>query len=135
MAALVLDNPVVSVNGITWPFVNQISINRSRPVTAYKTFGTVGQQQAISTQSEDSFTLRAIQGGGTAELGALIEPIYGTLATVVVTQNAGSVTAENPSYTAVCAVAEYNPVDGEPGDLVQVPMTWPVNGQWARATS
>lgn len=135
MARRALKDPVVTVNGVAWPFVTSITISQNYQVNEHDEFGSPGKVRVDAGLSDNSLSITAVQGDGTAELDALITPILGSFATVVVQAAAGSVSTTNPSWTAECFVQEYMPIDGARGETVIPSMTWPVNGVWTRATS
>jgi hypothetical protein len=82
-----------------------------------------------------NLTLEFHQDFGAASVDATLFPLLNTLATVVIKPTSGTVTATNPSYTAVCLVNAYQPFASAVGDLATLSVTWPVSGTVTRATA
>ena len=82
-----------------------------------------------------SLTLSFMQDFGASSVDATLYPLLNTAATVVITPTSGSVTATNPSYTAVCLVNQYSPFASSVGDIATLSVTWPVSGTVTRATA
>jgi hypothetical protein len=82
-----------------------------------------------------SVTLSFMQDFGASSVDATIYPLFNTAATVVITPTSGTVTATNPSYTAVCLVNQYTPFASSVGDIATLSLTWPVSGTVVRATA
>jgi hypothetical protein len=82
-----------------------------------------------------SVTLEFHQDFGAGSVDATLFPLLNTLATVVIRPTSSSVSATNPSYTAVCLVNQYQPFASSVGDLATLSVTWPVSGTVVRGTS
>lgn len=82
-----------------------------------------------------SVTLSFMQDFGAASVDATLYPLLNTAATVVIKPTSGTVTATNPSYTAVCLVNQYSPFASSVGDIATLSVTWPVSGTVTRATA
>ena len=82
-----------------------------------------------------SITLEFHQDFGAGSVDATLFPLLNTLATVVIKPTSSSVSATNPSYTAVCLVNQYQPFASSVGDLATLSVTWPVSGTVSRGTS
>lgn len=82
-----------------------------------------------------SVTLEFHQDFGAASVDATLFPLLNTLATVVIKPTSSTVSATNPSYTAVCLVNQYQPFASSVGDLATLSVTWPVSGTVVRGTS
>lgn len=80
-------------------------------------------------------TLSFMQDFGASSVDATLFPLLNTLATVVVTPTSGTVSATNPSYTAICLVNQYSPFASSVGDIATLSVTWPVSGTVVRAVS
>jgi hypothetical protein len=76
-----------------------------------------------------------MQDFGASSVDATLYPLINTAATVVITPTSGTVTATNPSYTAVCLVNQYSPFASSVGDIATLSVTWPVSGTVTRATA
>ena len=82
-----------------------------------------------------SLTLNFMQDFGAGSVDATLNPLLGTLATVIIKPTSGTVTATNPSYTMTCLVNQYNPFASSVGDIATLSVTWPVSGSVTRATA
>jgi len=82
-----------------------------------------------------SLTLSFMQDFGAASVDATLYPLLNSAATVVIKPTSGTVTATNPSYTAVCLVNQYSPFASSVGDIATLSITWPVSGTVSRATA
>jgi hypothetical protein len=82
-----------------------------------------------------SVTLEFHQDFGAGSVDATLFPLLNTLATVVIKPTSSTVSATNPSYTAVCLVNQYQPFASSVGDLATLSVTWPVSGTVSRGTS
>lgn len=82
-----------------------------------------------------SVTLSFLQDFGAGAVDATIYPLLNTLATVVIKPTSGTVTATNPSYTAVCLVNSYSPFASSVGDIATLSVTFPISGTVTRATA
>lgn len=81
-----------------------------------------------------SITLSFMQDFGASSVDATLFPLLNTLATVVIAPTSGTVTATNPSYTAVCLVNSYSPFASSVGDIATLSVTWPTSGTITRGT-
>jgi hypothetical protein len=70
-----------------------------------------------------------------ASVDSVLFPLLNSLATVVLVPTSGTVSATNPSYTAVCLVNQYQPFASAVGDLATLSVTWPTSGTVVRATA
>lgn len=82
-----------------------------------------------------SLTLSFMQDFGASSVDATLYPLFNTLATVVIVPTSGTVSATNPSYTAVCLVNQYSPFASSVGDIATFSVTWPTSGTITRATA
>ena len=89
----------------------------------------------IGGLKDGSLTLDFHQDFGSSAVDATLFPLLGTQATVVIKPTSGSVTATNPSYTALCLVTQYQPFASNVGELATLSVTWPTSGSVTRATA
>jgi hypothetical protein len=82
-----------------------------------------------------SVTLSFLQDFGAGSVDATLFPLFNTLATVVIVPTSGTITATNPSYTAVALVNQYMPFASSVGDIATLSVTWPTSGTVSRGTS
>jgi hypothetical protein len=92
-------------------------------------------RERIGGLKTGSLTLQFMQDFGAASVDATLFPLFNTLATVVIVPTSGTVTATNPSYTAVCLANSYTPFASSVGDIATLSVTWPTSGTVTRATA
>ena len=97
-------------------------------------FGTTFRER-IGGLKSGSLTLQFMQDFAASSVDATLFPLYNTLATVVITPTSSSVSATNPSYTAVALVNSYSPFASSVGDIATFSITLPTSGTVTRATS
>jgi hypothetical protein len=89
----------------------------------------------IGGLKQATLTLNFMQDFAAGSVDATLNPLLGTLATVVIKPTSGTVNATNPTYTAVCLVNSYSPFASSVGDIATLSVTWPVSGSVTRATA
>jgi len=97
-------------------------------------FGTTFRER-IGGLKSGSLTLQFMQDFAASSVDATLFPLYNTLATVVILPTSSTVSATNPSYTAVCLVNSYSPFASSVGDIATFSITLPTSGTVTRATS
>lgn len=97
-------------------------------------FGNTARTRVGGLQ-DASISLDFHQDFAASAVDATLFPLLGSYATVVVKPTAGTVTATNPSYTAVCLVTQYQPFASSVGDLATLSVSWPVSGPVVRGTA
>jgi hypothetical protein len=97
-------------------------------------FGSTARTR-IGGLQDASLSLDFHQDFGSSSVDATLFPLLGTNATVVIKPTSGTVTATNPSYSAVCLVTQYQPFASSVGDLATLSVSWPVTGAVTRATA
>ena len=68
------------------------------------------------------------QSFAASSVDATLQPLLGSIATVVVVPTGGSVTATNPRYTGTFLVTSYSPIASTVGDLATFSVSWPAAG-------
>ena len=96
-------------------------------------FGATARTR-IGGLQDGSVSLDFHQDFGASSVDATLFPLLGTNATVVIAPTSGTVSATNPSYTAVCLVTQYQPFASSVGDLATLSVSWPVTGAVTRGT-
>jgi hypothetical protein len=89
----------------------------------------------IGGLKQATLTLNFMQDFALGSVDATLNPLLGTLATVVIKPTSGTVTSTNPTYQAVCLVNSYSPFASSVGDIATLSVTWPVSGSVTRATA
>jgi hypothetical protein len=99
------------------------------------TFGQGGWKTVTGGLKSGSLKLNFYQDFGASAVDATLWPLLNTAATVVITPTSATVSATNPSYTAVALVSQYQPFSSTVGDLATLSVTWPTSGTVTRATA
>lgn len=82
-----------------------------------------------------SVTLNFMQDFGAGSVDAVLNPLLGTIATVIIQSASGTVSATQPKYTAECLVTQYSPFASSVGDIATLSVTWPTTGTVVRGTA
>jgi hypothetical protein len=126
MAKLVLTNANITIGG-TDVSANVASVQIETSVDEVETtaFGDTGKTRVgglldttISLSMHNDYSV--IEG--------LMYPLIGSTTTIVVKPNGTAVSTANPSYSAVCLVNSWSPVNGAVGELASVDVSFPVSG-------
>ena len=135
MAALVLTNAYVTVNGVNLSdHITSITINSPQDVVETTAFGSTARTR-VAGLADNSVTLEFQQDYATSSVEATIYPLLGSTTTVVVKPNGSTTSATNPSYTFSALVSEWTPLNGAVGELATASVTWPVSGAITKATA
>ena len=78
-------------------------------------------------------TLTFFQDFAAGEVDATLQPLFNTIATVVIVPTTATVGTGNPSYTANCLVNQYQPFASSVGDIATLSVTWPTTGTVTRS--
>jgi hypothetical protein len=82
-----------------------------------------------------SVTLNFMQDFGAGSVDTTLNPLLGTIATVIIQSASGTVSSTQPKYTAECLVTQYSPFASSVGDIATLSVTWPTTGTITRGTS
>ena len=135
MAKQILKDVTVSVGGVALgTSVKSVEISLSADAKETTAFGD-GWINRVAGLKDGSIKIDFLQDYAAGSVEATLFPLFGTLATVVIVPNSGTVSATNPSYTAVCLVNQVAPVSGAVGDVATQSVTWPTSGTVVKATS
>lgn len=125
----------ITVNGTNFSTnLNSVELSLESDDNETTAFGGTFRER-IGGLKTGSITLSFMQDFGAASVDATLFPLFNTLATVVVVHTSGTVSATNPSYTAVCLANQYSPFNSSVGDIATLSVTWPTSGTVVRATA
>ena len=92
--------------------------------------------QRISGLKDASISLDFHQDFGAASVDAVLFPLLGSNATVVIAPTSGATAATNPAYSGVFLCTEYQPYASSVGDLATLSVSWPIaSGTISRGTT
>ena len=126
MAKLVLTNANITIGATdVSASVASVQIETSADEVETTAFGDTGKTRVgglldttISLSMHNDYSV--IEG--------LMYPLIGSTTTIVVKPNGTAVSTANPSYSAVCLVNSWSPVNGAVGELASVDVSFPVSG-------
>jgi hypothetical protein len=115
--------------------IAQVSLEQTSDEIETTAFGTEWRQRIGGGLKDASISIDFHQDFGANQIDARLSPLFGSIATVVVTPTSGSVSATNPSYTGTYSVVQYSPVASSVGDLATFSVSWPSAGTVSRGTA
>lgn len=135
MAKFAATDYVIKINGTDFSTsLNQAELTIEAEDLETTAFGQ-GFRTRIGGLKQASITLQFMQDFAAASVDATLNPLVGSIATVVLIPAGTAITSTNPSYTANCLVTQYSPLASSVGDLATFSITWPVTGTVTRATA
>ena len=135
MSKFVATDYKVTINGTDFSSsINSVDLSIESAEVETTAFGSSFTTRVGGLKSA-SITLDFHQDFAAASVDSVLFPLLNSLATVVLVPTSGSVSATNPSYTAVCLVNQYQPFASAVGDLATLSVTWPTSGTVVRATA
>lgn len=135
MAKFVATDYNVTINGASFSnSLAAVTLDITSEEQETTAFGD-GFRTRIGGLKDGSITLDFHQDFGSASVDATLFPLIGTQATVVIKPTSGTVSATNPSYTALALVTQYQPFASNVGELATLSVTWPTSGSVTRATA
>ena len=136
MAKFVAKDVKVLINNINLSdHIAQVSLEQTSDEIETTAFGTEWRQRIGGGLKDASISIDFHQDFGANQIDARLSPLFGSIATVVVTPTSGSVSATNPSYTGTYSVVQYSPVASSVGDLATFSVSWPSAGTVSRGTA
>lgn len=134
MAKFVATDYKVTINGTDFSSsINSVDLSIESAEVETTAFGSTFTTRVGGLKSA-SITLDFHQDFAAGSVDAVLFPLLNSLATVVLVPTSGTVTATNPSYTALCLVNQYQPFASAVGDLATLSVTWPTSGTVTRGT-
>lgn len=136
MPKFVATDVKVTINGNDLSdHIAQVSLEQTSDEIETTAFGTEWRQRIGGGLKDASISIDFHQDFGANQIDARLSPLFGSIATVVVTPTSGSVSATNPSYTGTYSVVQYSPVASSVGDLATFSVSWPSAGTVSRGTA
>jgi hypothetical protein len=134
MAKFAATDYLVTINGGTVSTnLNSVELAQEADDIETTAFGQSFRTRIGGLKSA-TLTLNFMQDFGTGSIDATLNPLLGSVATVVIRPTSATVSGTNPSYTAECLVTQYSPFASSVGDLATLSITWPVTGAVTRGT-
>ena len=134
MAKFAATDYLVTINGGTVSTnLNSVELAQEADDIETTAFGQSFRTR-IGGLKSGTLTLNFMQDFGAGAIDETLNPLLGTIATVVIRPTSSSVSATNPNYSANCLVTQYSPFASSVGDLATLSVTWPVTGEVSRGT-
>jgi hypothetical protein len=136
MAKFVSNDYKITINGTDFSqSIAQVNLEISSDDVETTAFGGTFRTR-IGGLKDGTLQLDFMQDFGAGSVDAVLFPLIqnNSLATVVLTPTSGTVSATNPSYTALCLVNQYTPFASSVGDLATLSVSWPTSGTVTRGT-
>lgn len=125
----------VKINGSDFSAtLNSVELSQEADDLETTAFGSSWRTR-IGGLKQASLTLNFMQDFGAGSVDATLNPLLGSIATVVIKPTSGTVTATNPTYTMTALVTQYSPFASSVGDIATLSVTWPVSGSVVRGTA
>lgn len=114
--------------------LNSVELSLEADALETTAFGQ-GYRTRIGGLKTGSVTLNFMQDFGAGSVDATLNPLLGTIATVIIQSASGTVSSTQPKYTAECVVTQYSPFASSVGDIATLSVTWPTTGTVTRGTT
>ena len=135
MAKFAATDYFVSINGADFSTnLNSVELSQEADDLETTAFGSSWRTR-IGGLKQASLTLNFMQDFGAGSVDATLNPLLGSIATVVIKPTSGTVTSTNPTYTMTALVTQYSPFASSVGDIATLSVTWPVSGSVVRGTA
>ena len=135
MAKFAATDYFVSIGGTVFSdTINSVELTEEADNLETTAFGSTWRTR-IGGLKQASLTLNFMQDFSAGSVDAVLNPLLGSIATVVVKATSGTVSATNPTYTMTALVTQYSPFASSVGDIATLSVTWPVSGSVVRATA
>ena len=134
MATFAATDYKITVAGVDFSKnLNSVELSQEADDLETTAFGQSWRSR-IGGLNNASITLNFMQDFAAGSVDATLNPLLGSIATVVIQSASGTVSATQPKFTAACLVAAYSPFASSVGDIATLSVTWPVTGTVVRGT-
>jgi hypothetical protein len=135
MAKFAATDYKITVAGVDFSTnLNSVELSQEADDLETTAFGQSWRSR-IGGLNNASITLNFMQDFAAGSVDATLNPLLGSIATVIIQSASGTVSAIQPKYTATCLVTAYSPFASSVGDIATLSVTWPVSGTVVRGTA
>lgn len=136
MAKYVATDHSITINGSSFgTSIQSVDLSFTADELETTAFGGTWRER-IAGLKTGSITINFFQDfQATTGVDAVLYPLFGSNATVVIKPTSGTTGTSNPAYTAICLVSQYQSFASSVGDIATVSVTWPTTGTVTRATA
>ena len=125
----------VTINGTNFSdSLNSVELAQEADNLETTAFGSTWRTR-IGGLKQATLTLNFMQDTAAGSVDATLNPLLGSLATVIIKNTSATVSSTNPTYTMTALVTQYSPFASSVGDIATFSVTWPVSGTVTRATA
>jgi hypothetical protein len=134
MAKFAATDYKITVAGVDFSTnLNSVELSQEADDLETTAFGQSWRSR-IGGLNNASITLNFMQDFAAGSVDATLNPLLGSIATVIIQSASGTVSATQPKYTATALVTAYSPFASSVGDIATLSVTWPVSGTVVRGT-
>lgn len=134
MAKFAATDYLVTINGGTVSAnLNSVELAQEADDIETTAFGQTFRTR-IGGLKSGTVTLNFMQDFGAGSIDSTLNPLLGSVATVVIKPTSASTSATNPEYSFTALCTQYSPFASSVGDLATLSITWPVTGAVTRGT-
>ena len=134
MAKFAATDYKITVAGVDFSTnLNSVELSQEADDLETTAFGQSWRSR-IGGLNNASITLNFMQDFAAGSVDATLNPLLGSIATVIIQSASGTVSATQPKYTATALVTAYSPFSSSVGDIATLSVTWPVSGTVVRGT-
>ena len=134
MAKFAATDHKITINGTDFSTsLNSVELSQEADDIETTAFGSSWRTR-IGGLKQASLTLNFMQDFAAGSVDATLNPLLGSIATVIIQSASGTVSATQPKYSATCLVTAYSPFSSSVGDIATLSVTWPVTGTVVRGT-
>jgi hypothetical protein len=135
MTKIILTNPSVLINSIDLSdHIASIVLDTKYDIIETTAFGMTNKTR-VAGLADNSLQLDFHQDFTGASVEATIYPLLGTATTIVIQPISGTASTSNPKYTFSAVIADWQALNGTPGQLATSKVTWPISGAVTKASS
>jgi hypothetical protein len=135
MAKFAATDYKITVAGVDFSTnLNSVELSQEADDLETTAFGQSWRSR-IGGLNNASITLNFMQDFAAGSVDATLNPLLGSIATVVIKPTSGTVNSTNPTYTMTALVTQYSPFASSVGDIATLSVTFPISGTVTRATA
>lgn len=132
MAVYAATDHNITINGTNFSdLVQSVDVSYEAAELETTAFGTQWRTRTTGLRSA-SVTINFFQDFAIGKVDAVLFPLLGSNATVVVKHLSSTTGSANPAHSAVYVVSQYQPFASQVGDIATISVTWNSTGTASR---
>lgn len=125
----------ITINGTNFSdHLQSVDVSYEAAELETTAFGTAWRSRVGGLKSA-SITLNFFQDFAAGSVDAVLFPLLGSNATVIVKATSSATGSANPAHSAVYLVSQYQPFASQVGDIATISVTWNSTGTATRSVS